>query len=926
MPVRAVSPVLVGRDEEVAALRAFGRLVRDASEPRVALVAGRAGMGKTRVTMEAAEQLRREGLRVLVGCCPPLGADGPPYAAISMALARTLPLASPVLAALTGQAELDRGRLLHVLATTVTQLAGAEPTVLVVEDLHWADRATREALLYLVATGRGRWGLIVTYRYEGPLSRGELAAFTGLLERRPLVRLSLDTLSVDDVGHQISAITGSPASADVASEVHRRSGGIPLLVEEVVAAGDHGVPQHLRVLFNARVASLGSDVGAALQVVAVADRCDEAVIATVLGRDAESVVAAVTAAVDADLLVADSDGYSLRHELLREAVYEELSPGRRRELHSLVAAALGDESAATLAHHLYRAGRWEEAARASIDAADDASRAHAPASTHLHLERVVELWPRLGDDLRTAIGGHDDVLRRAAVAAERAGAFSRASVLAEERAQLWPRADQEQAGRLERLARYRWESGDGPGAETAYEQAMHASSTASSASRCRVLSSYAWYLGASYELDRAKALSDEALVFVGKTTDATTRWQAALSWGIARLGEEAGRRALRDALEIATGSSAAYQVVVSRLWLNNALQLQGATGDRTENLKAAMRFVADEGLGHGAEAAASFMQAEFSIETGAWDEAAQTLERVRPHAAGMSSYFSWGLGARLAAMRGDADALGEAWREISAMSEAAPQQPVPHAMALLACAEEALWAGRAAEGLAKAREALVRVQKDEFYRAEATALVARAEADQADDMRRAGRVVATPVDDAGSIDSLHPQLRAQAVTTAAERTRRDGRRDPGPWQEAVAAWTATSDVYRLACARWRLAWALLGSRTGRAEATSQLNLAWTAASALRAVPLVHAIEALATKGRIPLGGVPATAGELSLTGRELEVLPLMAAGRTNGEIAEILVISPRTVGVHVSQILRKLGATRRTEAADQARRLGLLDD
>ena len=83
-------------------------------------------MGKTRVTMEAAAQLRREGLRVLVGCCPPLGADGPPYAAISMALARTLPLASPVLAALTGQAELDRGRLLHVLATTVTQLAGAD--------------------------------------------------------------------------------------------------------------------------------------------------------------------------------------------------------------------------------------------------------------------------------------------------------------------------------------------------------------------------------------------------------------------------------------------------------------------------------------------------------------------------------------------------------------------------------------------------------------------------------------------------------------------------------------------------------------------------------------------------------------------------------------------------------------------------------
>ena len=108
--------------------------------------------------------------------------------------------------------------------------------------------------------------------------------------------------------------------------------------------------------------------------------------------------------------------------------------------------------------------------------------------------------------------------------------------------------DPEQAGRLERLARYRWEAGDGLGAEAAYEQAMRASRAASSASRCRVLSSYAWYLGASYQRDRAVLLSDEAVALLEPGTDATTRWQAALGWGIARLGDEAGLRALRDAL------------------------------------------------------------------------------------------------------------------------------------------------------------------------------------------------------------------------------------------------------------------------------------------------------------------------------------------------------------------------------------------
>ena len=150
------------------------------------------------------------------------------------------------------------------------------------------------------------------------------------------------------------------------------------------------------------------------------------------------------------------------------------------------------------------------------------------------------------------------------------------------------------------------------------------------------------------------------------------------------------------------------------------------------------------------------MHAEFLIETGALDDAARTLERLRPRATGMNSYFSWGLRARLAAIRGDTDTLREAWDEISAMSESASQQPVPHAMGLLARAEEALWAGRVAQAVEVAREALVRVQEDDFYRAEAIALLARAEADQADATARAGRVVAPPDDGLGrSTRSTH---------------------------------------------------------------------------------------------------------------------------------------------------------------------------
>jgi DNA-binding CsgD family transcriptional regulator len=175
----------------------------------------------------------------------------------------------------------------------------------------------------------------------------------------------------------------------------------------------------------------------------------------------------------------------------------------------------------------------------------------------------------------------------------------------------------------------------------------------------------------------------------------------------------------------------------------------------------------------------------------------------------------------------------------------------------------------------------------------------------------------------------HPRLRAFVATIAAELSRWNGRRDPTPWRAAVAAWDEVLDPYRAAYCRWRMAHAVLGTRAGRREATRELAAAHQTAVRLAAQPLVAAIENLAGAARIRLDGAgsdaaAAVAAELGFTQRELEILPLLAAGRTNAEIAGALVISPRTVGVHVSRILQKLGATRRTEAADIARRCGLI--
>jgi DNA-binding NarL/FixJ family response regulator len=151
-----------------------------------------------------------------------------------------------------------------------------------------------------------------------------------------------------------------------------------------------------------------------------------------------------------------------------------------------------------------------------------------------------------------------------------------------------------------------------------------------------------------------------------------------------------------------------------------------------------------------------------------------------------------------------------------------------------------------------------------------------------------------------------------------------------PWREAQAAWDKALDPYRAAYCRWRLAHALLATRSGRREAAHELETAQQTAALLGAEPLMNAIAKQATSARIRLSGGQTAVGpeviaaELGLTPRELEILPFITAGRTNAEIAADLVISPRTVDVHVSRILRKLGATRRTEAADIARRRGLV--
>ena len=171
---------------------------------------------------------------------------------------------------------------------------------------------------------------------------------------------------------------------------------------------------------------------------------------------------------------------------------------------------------------------------------------------------------------------------------------------------------------------------------------------------------------------------------------------------------------------------------------------------------------------------------------------------------------------------------------------------------------------------------------------------------------------------------IHPSIHVPAwlAKAEAEWTRVEGHSDPARWQIAVEAFSFGC-VYEVARCRWRLAEALLGAGQ-REQAVAATREAYQTAVRLGASPLQAALEALSRRARVDLGaGAPPAPRGLGLTPREAEVLRLLVVGKSNRQIAEALFISGKTVSVHVTNILTKLGVHSRLEAAARARDLGL---
>src|SRR5215204_3657758 len=352
-------------------------------------------------------------------------------------LARLLPaLGAPETGAPTDRAA--QTRLFELLLGLLGQLAEQGRLVVVVEDLHWADRSTLDLLAFLVRNlRRERLLLVVTYRNDEP-GQQRLGPYLADLDRAGRAeRIELPRLDQVQTATQLAGIRGATPATDLVDAVFARSQGNPFFTEEllgVVRSGSGELPATLRDLLRGRVAALPEPAGQVLAVVAVAGReVSHRLLAAIVGLDDGALVESLRAAVASQLLIttAGGEGYEVRHALLREVVDADLLPGERARLHADLAQALTDRpeladgppavAAAEVAAHWDAAGEPTRALPARVQAGLAAEAAHAFPEAQRHYQRALGLWEQVTDPDRAAGLDQAELLTRTADAANAAG-------------------------------------------------------------------------------------------------------------------------------------------------------------------------------------------------------------------------------------------------------------------------------------------------------------------------------------------------------------------------------------------------------------------------------------------------------------------------------------------------------------------------
>jgi DNA-binding CsgD family transcriptional regulator len=954
---QGVSAVLAGRAGELAFLN---RSLRDA--PAALLVGGEAGVGKSRLIREFLDANR--GVRTFVGGCLQISAEGLPFAPFSAMLRRLvreigvegvaalLPGGTPAgLARLlpefgrpdteTGTAE-ARIRLFDHVLLLFERLTEKEPAVLVIEDVHWAERSTRDLLSYLIRNQSSGLLVIVTYRSDELHRDHPLRPLLAELDRADRVRrLDLDRLPRRAVAEQARGILGRELDQRTLDAVYERSEGNPLFVEALLSCDDRingELPESLRDLILGSVRKLPEETQEILRVASAGgDRVEHALLAAVTGLDDGALSRVLRPAVAANVLVVDGEAYGFRHALMREAVHGDLLPGEHMRTHTRFAEALEDDpslvpmgrAAAELSHHWYSAHDATWALVSAWKAAHVAKEATAYTECLRMLDRVLELWDKVPDAAERLSIDHATALEKAIEASDLAGETARGVAFA--KAALKEIDDPVRAaGVLEYRGRLKIHLGHPTGLDDLREAARVVPADPPSMVRARVLSTLAQHL---YLLptgtEEARALAVEALAAARAVGDATVEAHALTTIAACDFSDSDGERHLAELAkaEAVYVRGGADDSAMLRIATNESHVLEGM-GEHERAVEVARRGVALAGKHGVARTSGAFLTinlAEPLLSLGRWDEALEVIEHALelspPPLTRASLQYVIGV---IAVARGDLDTAARAIATLDAVLA-----PTFSRTQELFPSEGLRIDLRVAEGdltgaLDAVEQVVTELQPSVSARYGLPLLCSAARACAEAGGERAARLLSRVRASAEKTPEGGRVQQAYALLLEAEVARAEAVLDRDGWVAVADAFEALKQPYPLAYALLRTAEASdPHDGVTREDTTARLRQSAEIADDLGARPLRERIEAYARRTRIALGG-RTYSPVLGLTRRELEVLRLVADGRSNREIAEELFISAKTASVHVSNILAKLGVHSRGAAAAAAHRLRLV--
>ena len=1015
---------LIGRALELEALDdALSRATDGA--PEIVIVAGEAGIGKSRLIAEFRDRAMGHEALVLQGACLDLADGGMPYGPLTEALRGFLrdmpperideilgPARDEIGRLLPGIGEgrskgsanaaaanadegspdirsgLGQARLFGLLLRLLGDLAADAPVVMVFEDLHWVDRSTRDLVTFLARNlDRECLLLVITVRTDDLGPGHPVATWLASLARDiRTTRLDLARLDRADVARQVDRLMGSMVDDGLVDRIHARSDGNPFFVEELVAAerrgGTERLPRTLAETLAGQIASVPDASQRLLGIVAVAGRpINEELIAAVADRSEPEVREPLRAAVASGVLVPDpaTGTLRLRHALLGEVVEAQLMPAERRELHERFARVLSEPrsgggtvpsvGAAEIAHHWLGADRPREAFRGSIAAAEAAEQVYANAAAVQHYAIALELEARLTPDERAEPGLPDpiELRRRAASVADDAGESEQGIVWLREALSLVDEAAEPTTTGLlhARLGYSFWILDRMDEAQRAHREAVRlVPAMPPSAERALVLGGLGGWLMGAGRYGESQRVCEEAIqcaVAVGAVRE-EARARSNLGQDLVSLGDvDAGIRELEAArrigeehglidIQVVASANLSYHLIV-------ADRLDDAAAAATAGAEAATSYGLERRFGPHFQACAI----DALFRSGRWAEAEALVragtERQR---SGIGTFYRDAAMARWLGARGDAAAAADRIAEAAALPAGEIDADVG-AFVQIVAAEVAIDAGRseAAGEAVLAGLAHLETSDDTVLVGPLCAAGLRAAADRAErararrrpaDLETAERAGAAARERADAIWSAASPTAGSGLATRrtcdAEWSRLNGQTDAAAWTAAADDWAAIPSPYPAAYARFRAAEAHLVAGD-RVAAEAALRDAVRVARDLDARPLLALIDGLAQRARVQLvreapqgaSTAPEAASkaptakpaakeatpfaELGLSAREAEVLALVALGRTNGQIARELFISPKTASVHVTHILDKLGVSSRIEAAMLAARAGL---